>query len=259
MKKILISLLSLSLTVPVATNIVACEPVEQFPSKSATTTDAVINELFTYNNINLLYFDYLSYINGFFEHVNFDGSLSINKTSSPILSSNEGWDENKTNYYQALSQIFLPRVADGGMDFTGMTYIIENIFIDDFVFSITPSLNVSVTTTMAVTVLKGWKTVGKLLLSASNATPLNNWDTNQFINVWIKSLGDALITSVTDDKTGSDDYFSVRTNLSATNLVEQIVRRSTQLKGFLITTDNFIIDEKTNSFQLNNYTYKIED
>ncbi|WP_186788055.1 hypothetical protein [Spiroplasma clarkii] len=50
---------------PISSLAVACQPIEQFPSKSAIVTDETINELFQNNKIPLVYFEYLSYINGF--------------------------------------------------------------------------------------------------------------------------------------------------------------------------------------------------
>ncbi|ARU91599.1 hypothetical protein SCLARK_001008 [Spiroplasma clarkii] len=107
---------------------------------------------------------------------------------------------------------------------------------------------------MAVTVMKGWKTVGKLLLTVSSTGPFDSWQINLFLNAWMRSLANLKITPNLDE-----DNFEIETNSSIPNLIEAFTNRNNQIKGLNLTSENFKINEDETGFSFNGYEYLLKN
>ncbi|QBQ07683.1 hypothetical protein SGLAD_v1c04840 [Spiroplasma gladiatoris] len=265
LKKILYSLTIISLFATSSLTVMSCEPVKSFPSVSATTTISNLNNLFIGKEIQPVYFDYLKYINGFFEHSNFSDVLSTNKVTTNKIETSK-LSEANVIYYNALKNIYKPIEIGTELDFSGMTFIIENIFIDDFAFVKNNSTNQSpkkinenenesqeeellsyANTTMAITILKGWETVGKILLQVKMEE--NDYFKKNismmFINKWLESLFSNLTINKLN-KYGWYEYSGYEINKdNIDSFRTSIVSKTNKLKNLEITNEDISLWNET--------------
>ncbi|WP_157087581.1 hypothetical protein [Spiroplasma helicoides] len=241
--------------------VASCEPVKSFPSISSKTDLTTLNYLFEKNNIEIINFDYLNYINGYFEHNGFTDVLETKKITNNILEVNNSWTEEIKSYYESLSKIYLPIINENVYDFTGMTFIVENIFVDDFSFLIQSSddndndLKSKVSCTMAITILKGWETMGKILLDVSmnESDYFTGTDSFQFINKWMETIySDIKIIGLDDENRFIVNNFKLDEN-SIENFKKTLISRESDLKNLYLKEDDInywsenekVIDEST--------------
>ncbi|AHI52876.1 hypothetical protein [Spiroplasma culicicola] len=259
MKKLLsiLSILSLS-SQPVAL-VAACEPIESFPSVSSSISIEDLNaKLFKHNRIEQVYFDNLEYVGKYFEHLNFESGLVTIKTTDPKISLNENMSEQELIFYSDLANIFKPiSLSENEYDYTGLTFFIENIFIDDFSISRNEDqLEAHVETTMAVSVLKGWKMTGKMLLTVTQNQNSTGVVPFLFINTWLRSIYSDFNPILDDNGVFVlDEDF----NQDLNNVKETILKKQSALKGLALTEEDIVIKENKTGFKILNQEYKIKE
>ncbi|QEH61835.1 hypothetical protein SCHIN_v1c06380 [Spiroplasma chinense] len=266
-KKLLPFLTSLNVIASSTSTLVACEPIETFPSVNISTSIDILNELFSKDPIETAHFEYLEYINGFFEHVGFNDSLSVKKitSSSPesinVDENSSQFERDRNSYYNALATIYGPKVYSNTFDFTAMGFIIENIFIDDFTFiQENNDLKINLSSTMAITVLKGWKTVGKVLMEVKDDNNSNELKSLMFLNRWIQSIFPSFKVLKIDE---NNNFIVDRgfLNFSTDNLISTVLKNQSVLKGLNLTNDSFDFEKLStdNEFTILGRKYLIDD
>ncbi|QGS51921.1 hypothetical protein [Spiroplasma tabanidicola] len=273
-KNLIKFLLAFNILTFASSSITSCEPIKTFPSVSAQSNIETLNQLFIGQEIEPVYINYLKYINGFFEHSGFEDALSTNKITTSLIDTDK-LNETELKYYNSLKNIYQPVQNENILDFSGMTFIVENIFIDEFGFvkndtkKETREENVSdqdlksyVNTTMAITVLKGWKTVGRLLLQVKmDEKDYFLRDTSfQFINKWLESSY-SLISVNKKDKHGWYTYSNYEINEdNVETFKKDIISKANRLKNFEIKNNEISLwseklNEEDKNGQIKEVTY----
>ncbi|AUB31544.1 hypothetical protein [Spiroplasma floricola] len=261
MKKIL-SIFSSIFIIPLASALsVSCEAIVTIASKSYKGKTDEINIFFNGKNIIKPYnLKYLEFINDSWEHFGFESSLSSNKIENNLILVTT--DEEK-NFINVLSEIYKPLViATDLYDFTGMTIIVENIFLNSINVKRVNENDYSTTieSELALTIKKGWKEQGKILASLSNSTPLDKAETFLFINKIINGIELNLKVSdnmVKDEKT-NEKYYEIQGSLSETQQAQftsKLISRA-NAKLSLDLTDKITFDDKQNTLQIDGINYK---
>ncbi|AGR41144.1 hypothetical protein [Spiroplasma taiwanense] len=188
MKKLLLIFSSFSIfSFPVL--VTACEAIETFPSKNFSTTTNVINKFFSeeINKIKPYNFKYLQLINNSWEHIGFESNLSTHKANNVIFDSSNLTIEEKS-FVDILSSLYNPIIMDDEINFTGLTFAIENIFLNSI--TLNKEFESVAQSEIAITIKKGWKISGKLLLTLETSSNdlIPKEETFQFINKIIESL-----------------------------------------------------------------------
>ncbi|WP_338984262.1 hypothetical protein [Spiroplasma endosymbiont of Diplazon laetatorius] len=208
MKKLL-SVLSTIMISSTSTLTVACDPIVSIASKSYTGETKDINIFFEDNDTIKPYdLRYLRFINDSWEHYGFESSLSSNKV-----------DKHKTNidennkFLEILIDIYKPTRDGNNLDFTGMTIVIENIFLNSIVVVRDKDGNYStqIESELAITIKKGWKETGKVLATVKNINPLDKNRTFDFINRIMMGIEPSIIVSEERNKYGD---FEIQGNIS---------------------------------------------
>ncbi|ALD66404.1 hypothetical protein [Spiroplasma cantharicola] len=189
MKKIIHILSSLFIIPTSSIMSVSCKPIISIASKSFTGFTNDLNIFFKKNETIKVYnLEYLEFINDSWEHNGFESSLSSNKIENNIVELNIN-NPTEAEFIQTLSEIYNPNVIDNFYDFTGMTIIVENIFLNSIVVNNENGFyNTKVESDLALTIKKGWKDQGKILASLTNSNALNKTETFYFINKIISGI-----------------------------------------------------------------------
>ncbi|WP_339020143.1 hypothetical protein [Spiroplasma endosymbiont of Atherix ibis] len=240
---------------------VSCEPIVTIASKSYKGGTNEINIFFNNKDVIKPYnLKYLEFINNSWEHFGFDSSLSSNKIENNIIIVRT---EEEKKFISVLSEIYKPLIiSTDKYDFTGMTIIVENIFLNLVDVERIDENNYStiIESELALTIKKGWKEQGKILASLSNSTPLDKEETFLFINKIINGIEFNLKVSdaMKENEETNEKYFEIQGSLSEaeqTQFISNLIyRASTEL--FLNLTDKIIFDNQKNELKIDGVNYK---
>ncbi|WP_342259235.1 hypothetical protein [Spiroplasma endosymbiont of Dioctria linearis] len=207
MKKIIYILSSLFIIPTSAIMSVSCDPLISIASKSFTGFTNDINIFFKDNETIKLYnLDYLEFINDSWEHNGFESSLSSNKIANNKVELDLD-NPTEAEFLKILAEIYNPNIIENSYDFTGMTIIVENIFLNSIVVkNVDGAYSTKVESDLALTIKKGWKDQGKVLASLTNSNPLNKSETFNFINKIIDGINFRLKVLEKQNEKGNWDY-----------------------------------------------------
>ncbi|AKU79748.1 hypothetical protein [Spiroplasma turonicum] len=260
MKKILSLLTALSMS-STSISVISCEQIESFPSKHANVNTTTLEKFFLpENNLKPYNTKYMELINNSWEHIGFNNNISTHKIDHSIVDISE--KELLTDFFNSLVNLYTPSKDKNNLyDFTGLTFYIENIFLN--LISVDVNLELTVNSDIAITIKKGWKTVGKILLTLENDIPYNINETIYFINkIFYSTKFVKSITKNEDKKTIDVFDFIINSNLNEKNFdefFEDITIKSKLISNlsFAKKQFSFVNDKDILYLTFNNFKYKI--
>ncbi len=217
--------------------VISCEPIQTFPSISSRITTDGLEKLFSGDNkITPVNFKYLEYINGYWEHNGFESSLDTYKVNNHIVNIYGETEEEIAEkiFFTSLAQIFDTSLVNNEYDFTGLTFVIENIFVDSLTFNYQQKiLETNTQTTLAVTVNKGWETKGKMLLEVKTSEPYSEIDAYAFICKWMEST---LYNFKVLEYNEKEAIYFINDDFSFENeeLITTLIQKSKSLNGLVV-------------------------
>ncbi|ASP28273.1 hypothetical protein SCORR_v1c05010 [Spiroplasma corruscae] len=260
MKKLL-SILGLMVIVTPSLNVISCEQIETFPSKHANVKTSSLEKFFEQkNNIKPYNIDYIELINNSWEHIGFENNISTHKIDYSFVSISDS--EIKSDFFSSLIELYEPTTADGiNYDFTGLTFYIENIFLN--LISVNSEFELTVNSDVAITIKKGWKTVGKILLTLENDVPYEKKETINFINKILLNMNYVFDITPNKLKSVENNYdYLINTSLTKDNFDDfynEFSLKQKVITNLALSKSQFELSEENEVLYLNieGYIYKI--
>ncbi|AGR42110.1 hypothetical protein [Spiroplasma diminutum] len=267
MKKILYILSSVFFIPTSSILTTACDPIISIASKSFTGTTDDLNIFFNdKSTIKPYSLQYLEFINDSWEHNGFESSLFSTKIQNSKITPDLD-NETEVEFIKILSEIYKPAISDTTYDFTGMTIVVENIFLNSIKVDVNENENRSYATNiesdLALTIKKGWKEQGKILATVTTSKPIEKDETFKFINKIIEGLNFKLKVSdepIEEAEIDSKNYYEIQGSLSKDEqnafINKLILTANSRLSLDLTGLINFPDDDNGKTMEIDGIKYK---
>ncbi|WP_144416400.1 hypothetical protein [Spiroplasma litorale] len=259
MKKLLIFLLSINIVTSTSLSVISCDQIETFPSKHANAKTSILQKFFEIeNNIKPYDVRYIELINNSWEHIGFNNNISTYKIDKSIIElSNE---EKVSEFFASLIEIYNPKYNGNVYDFTGLTFYIENIFLNQIM--VNENLELTVNSDVAITLKKGWKTVGKILLTLENDELYSKLETTYFINKIMTSTSFGIEIFENTENLDESCNFFIKGNIKQDNFdsfIDEIISKEKVINNLVLKKEYFtyVIDKTGSYMKFDEFLYKI--